>query len=95
MDNTAVTVGSVIAASIIIFVMFVFLAVVIAIKKHRNQIPIAQNSFKETRYQTFAVFYVYNYVEDVLQLLYKSVMIMLLFTHSVLIITFFYTVSGI
>ncbi|XP_064387707.1 CUB and sushi domain-containing protein 1-like isoform X3 [Halichondria panicea] len=48
MDNTAVTVGSVIAASIIIFVMFVFLAVVIATKKHRNQIPIAQNSFKET-----------------------------------------------
>ena len=52
MENTAVIVGSVIATSIIIFVMFIFLSVVIAIKKHRNKIPIAQNSFKETRYQT-------------------------------------------
>ncbi len=53
MENTAVIVGSVIATSIIIFVMFVFLAVVIATKKHRNKIPIAQNSFKGTRYPTF------------------------------------------
>ena len=53
MENTAVIVGSVIATCIIIFVMFVFLAVVIATKKHRNKIPIAQNSFKGTRYQTF------------------------------------------
>ncbi len=52
MENTDVIVGSVIATSIIIFVMFIFLSVVIAIKKHRNKIPIAQNSFKETRYQT-------------------------------------------